>query len=103
MKIHKLIVALGFVALAAPAFAQTPSTAQDAKKDMNAQKKDPLMMQESAPMDWTMIKGHDKGFITMDEAAPNSWLAANFKPCDKNSDGKITEAEYTACQKAKTR
>lgn len=98
MKIHKLIVALGFVVLAAPAFSQTPPTTQAAKKDVNAQKKDPLMMQESAPVDWTMIKGHDKGFVTMDEAAPNSWLAANFKPCDKNSDGKVTEAEYTACQ-----
>lgn len=35
----------------------------------------------------------------MDETAPNSWLAANFRPCDKDSDGKVTEAEYTACQK----
>ncbi|MGZ5165245.1 MAG: hypothetical protein ACXWCQ_32465 [Burkholderiales bacterium] len=103
MKIHTLSAALGIPVLAAPAFAQTPPTAQDAKKDMNAQKKDPLMMQESAPADWTMIKGHDKGFLTMDEAAPNSWLAANLKPCDKNSDGKVTEAEYTACQKSATR
>jgi len=99
MKIHKLTVALGLVVLAASAFAQTPPTSQDAKKDMNAQKQDPLMMQESAPADWAMMKGHEKGFLTMDEAAPNSWLAANFKPCDTNSDGKVTEAEYTACQK----
>ncbi len=57
------------------------------------------MMQESAPADWTMIRGHENGFLTMDETAPNSRLAANFRPCDKNSDGKVTEAEYTACQK----
>ena len=101
MKIRTLIVALGFVALAAPAFAQTPPTAQDAKKDMNAQKTDPLMMQESSPPDWATLKGHEKGFITLDDAMPNSWLAANFKPCDKNSDSKVTQAEYSECLMAK--
>lgn len=102
MKIRTLTLALGFAVLSAPAFAQqTPPTTQDAKKDMNAQKQDPLMMQESAPADWAMVKGHEKGFVTMTEAAPNSWLAANFKPCDKNSDGKVTEAEYSACQMKK--
>ena len=40
-------IALG-LALVAPLCAQTPTTSQDAKKDMNAQKQDPLMMQESA-------------------------------------------------------
>ncbi len=91
-------IALG-LALVAPLCAQTPTTSQDAKKDMNAQKQDPLMMQESAPAEWTKIKGHEKGYVTMEEASPNSWLATNFKPCDTNSDGKVTQSEYDQCSK----
>lgn len=62
-------------------------------------KQDPLTMQGSAPEDWTMAKGHEKGYLTKEDAQPNSWLAQNFKTCDKDGDGKITQAEYDKCQK----
>ena len=58
-------------------------------------------MQGSAPEDWSMLKGHENGSITMKDAQPNSWLAQNFKSCDKDNDGKVTEAEYTRCEKMK--
>ena len=98
MKASTLAAAMGLV-LTAPLWAQTPTTSQEAKQEMQQQKQDPLTMQESAPVDWNMIKGHEKGYVAMDEAAPNSWLAANFKPCDQNSDGKVTQAEYDQCRK----
>lgn len=41
MKIQTLTIAPGLVVLAAPAFAQTPPTTQDAKNDMNAQNRAP--------------------------------------------------------------
>lgn len=95
----KMCLFAALAALAMPAFAQTPETSSDAKKDMNAQKQDPLMMQESAPMTWNMLKGHEKGYVAMNDLPSNSWLATNFKSCDKNSDGQVTESEYAACQK----
>jgi len=96
-KAGPIALAIG-LALAAPLWAQTPTTTQDAKKDMSMQKQDPLTMQESAPVEWAMLKGHEKGYVTMEEAAPNSWLATNFKPCDQNSDGKVTQSEYDQCR-----
>lgn len=97
MKLYT-IGALGLV-LAAPAlFAQEPQTAQEAKKDMAAQKQDPLSVQGSGGEEWSKIKGADKGHVTMADVQPNSWLAMNFKNCDKDSDGKVTEVEYTKCQ-----
>ena len=90
------IAALGF---AAGISAQTPPTADQAKKEMNAQKKDPLAVQGSGPEEWSMVKGHEKGFVMEADALPNSWLATNFKTCDEDQNGKITENEYTKCQK----
>jgi Flp pilus assembly protein TadD len=78
---------------------QTPPTADAARKDMNANKQDPLAMQGSDAKDWATVEGHDKGFIAKDEALPNSWLALNFVNCDKNQDGKVDKAEYEDCAK----
>src|SRR5579862_3487808 len=92
IRLSALVVAL----VSAPAFAQTSS---DAMQDMQQQKKDPMMMQESAPPTWNMLKGHDKGYVSMIDLPANSWLATNFKACDKDSDGKVTQTEYAACEK----
>jgi len=94
------ISALGMFLLVAVAYAQTPPTEEEAQKNMAAQAKDPLATQGSGGEDWSMVKGHEKGYLTAKDAPANSWLALNFKSCDKDRDGKITEAEYTKCQKA---
>lgn len=83
------------------ALAQTPETSAEAKKDVNAQKQDPLAIQTSSPEDWNTLKGHDKGFVAKSDALPNSWLAQNFKSCDKNQDGKVTQEEYQDCKAQK--
>jgi len=64
-----------------------------------AAQKDPHNIQSSGPEDWAMVKGHDKGYLTKDDAMPNSWLAQNFSSCDKDNDGKISQAEYDTCVK----
>jgi hypothetical protein len=96
-----LIGAIGF--LASAAWAQdtpTPPTADQAKKEMQSNKKDPLAIQSSGPEEWSMLKGHEKGYVSKSDALPNSWLEHNFQKCDADQDGKVTEAEYTKCQKA---
>ncbi|HKE49777.1 MAG TPA: hypothetical protein VKB52_17055 [Rhodanobacteraceae bacterium] len=91
-----LASALGFAGAASAQ--ETPPTSDQAKQEMNEQKTDPLMMQGSSGGEWSTIKGHDKGYLTKDDAQPNSWLAHNFANCDKDRDGKITEKEYMKCQ-----
>jgi hypothetical protein len=93
------ICAIALAVLAVPALAQTPQSSSSAMKDMQQQKKDPMMMQESAPPTWDMIQGHEKGYVSMRELTKNSWLSTNFKACDKDSDGKVTQSEYAACEK----
>ena len=83
---------------ATPQQATSASAANQAKKDSNA--KEPLSLQSSGPETWNMLKGHEKGAIAKADAVPNSWLATNFSSCDKDGNGKVTESEYTACQKA---
>ena len=86
------------VSLVSSAFAQNPKSSNNPN---DPAKQDPLTMQGSAPEDWTMVKGHENGYLTMKDAQPNSWLAQNFKSCDKDNDGKVTESEYNACAKMK--
>jgi hypothetical protein len=94
----KAVVLMVMVAASPAAFAQS-----DPKNNpSDPAKQDPLTMQGSAPEDWDMAKGHDKGYLTMQDAQPNSWLAQNFKSCDENKDGKVSQAEYTKCQKQKS-
>jgi uncharacterized membrane protein len=88
--------ALGFAAVAS---AQTPTTSEQAKQEMSNQKQDPLAVQGSGGDDWNMLKGHEKGYVAKEDAQPNSWLSVNFASCDKDQDGKVTEMEYTKCQK----
>lgn len=83
--------------------AETPPTAEQAKQDVNAQKQDPLGIQTSSPEDWNTLKGHDKGYVMKDDALPNSWLAMNFKSCDRDQDGKVSQSEYDTCRKAEKR
>ena len=87
------------MSLVSSAFAQNPKSSNNPN---NPGKTDPLSMQGSAPEDWKMAKGHEKGYLTMEDAQPNSWLAQNFKSCDKDNDGKVTQAEYMKCEKMKS-
>lgn len=94
------------MAFAGAAFAQeTPPTSDQATQEnqqmQQQQQTEPLGMQSSAPEDWSMLKGHDRGYIEKSDALPNSWLESNFESCDKDRDGKVTEAEYTKCMKNK--
>jgi hypothetical protein len=100
MKAIKHGAALALVLISCCAFAQNPKSSGNNSSDPN--KQDPLTMQGSAPDDWTMLKGHEKGYVSKEDAQPNSWLAQNFKSCDKDSDGKLTQDEYTKCEKMKT-
>jgi hypothetical protein len=97
------ICALLLLTVAGAAVAQTPPTASEAKKDVQAQKQDPLAIQSSSAEDWSMLKGHDKGYVTKGDALPNSWLAQNFVNCDTDRDGKVTQAEYDKCRKKQER
>lgn len=94
------------MSFAGAAFAQeTPPTSDQASQEnqqmQQQQQTDPLAMQGSAPEDWSMLKGHDRGYLEKSDALPNSWLQSNFESCDKDRDGKVTEAEYTKCLKNK--
>jgi hypothetical protein len=86
--------------LVATSVAQTPPTSDQAREEMSQQKTDPLATQSSAGEDWTMLKGHEKGYVTKQDALPNSWLALNFMACDEDRNDQVSEAEYTKCQKA---
>ncbi len=100
MRTKSFLFTLAFVSIAPFAYSQNPKSSGNNPSD--PQKQDPLTMQGSAPDDWTMLKGHDKGFVTIEDAQPNSWLGQNFKSCDKDNDGKLTQEEYTKCTKMKT-
>lgn len=98
MKLSMLCAAL-LMGATTVAFAQTPQTSDEAKKDVAAQKTDPLAIQSSSAEQWNVVKGHDKGYVTKADAVPNSWLAQNFKSCDADQDGKVTQAEYEKCSR----
>jgi|SRR5690242_11118753 hypothetical protein len=94
------------LAFAGTAFAQeTPPTSDQATQENQQmeqqQQTEPLGMQSSAPEEWSMLKGHDKGYLEKSDALPNSWLQSNFESCDRDRDGKVTQAEYTKCMKNK--
>jgi hypothetical protein len=89
-----LVLAFSMSALAA----EQPPTTDQAKKDVKSQKQDPLAIQSSGSEDWTMLAGHEKGFVEKKDALPNSWLAQNFSRCDEDQNGKVSEQEYQKCQ-----
>ena len=104
------IFALALLTASAASFAQaTPPTEEESQmqnqknpenqQSVEAAQTDPHAVQGSGGADWSMMQGHEKGYLTKDDAQPNSWLALNFTSCDKDRDGKVTEAEYTKCQK----
>jgi hypothetical protein len=99
MKLSPLYLLLVLAATSSAGLAQDPPTAAQAKKDVAQQKQDPLAIQSSAAEDWTMVNGHDKGYVTKTDAVPNSWLALNFAKCDADNDGKVSQAEYVKCAK----
>jgi len=84
-----------------PAPTPTPvnPTHPTANPDLTAPIQDPTAMQSSAPGDWNLLKGHDKGYVAKTEVLPNSWLAQNFAACDADKDGKVSQSEYEKCQK----
>lgn len=98
------IAALALLVVSGAGFAQsTPPTEEESqtqnKESVDAMQKDPHAVQSSGPEEWGMLQGHDKGYLSKNDAQPNSWLALNFTSCDKDSDGKVTETEYTKCSK----
>lgn len=84
---------------------ETPPTSDQATQEnqemQQQQQTEPLGMQSSGAPDWSMLQGHERGYLEKADALPNSWLESNFESCDANRDGKVTEAEYTKCLKAK--
>ena len=106
MKLSPMYTLL-IVAMACPAFAQTsppatnapPTDSTASQTPTEAAQKDPHNIQSSGPEDWSMVNGHDKGYLTKQDAMPNSWLAQNFSSCDKDGAGKVTQAEYDSCAK----
>ncbi|HEY0178483.1 MAG TPA: hypothetical protein VGC30_02495 [Dokdonella sp.] len=98
-RLHQSFLTALLCATATAAVAQTPPTTSQAHHEVQQQKQDPLTLQGSGGDDWSMLKGHDKGYVTREDAPTNSWLATNFTKCDKDGDGKVTESEYEKCQK----
>lgn len=101
MKLTALLAAM-ILATASVAMAQTPApqpTTNQANKEMQSQKQDPLNMQGSDAEDWSMLKGHEQGYVAKTDTLPNSWLAQNFAACDVDHDGKVTQDEYAKCTK----
>lgn len=104
MKMMK-VCAIAAVMSASLAYAQAPAeprsntTAQD--KTAEKAKQDPYAVQGSGPPTFNMLKGHEKGHVTLEEAEANSWLAGNFAKCDADSDRKLTETEFNACRAVK--
>ena len=99
-----IAAAMGFAGAAAFAQETPPTSDQATQENQEMQQKqqtEPLGMQSSAPEEWAMLKGHDKGYLQKSDALPNSWLESNFESCDRDRDGKVTEAEYTKCMKNK--
>lgn len=78
-----------------------PSKDKASHADMDKAKQDPHAMQGSGPPTFDMLKGHEKGHVSLADAEANSWLATNFMTCDKDKDSKVTEAEYNGCQPIK--
>ena len=100
-----LLIAAAMSFAGAAVAQETPPTSDQATQENQQmeqqQQTEPLGMQSSGAEDWSTLKGHEKGYVQKADALPNSWLQGNFESCDKNNDGKVTEAEYTKCLKAK--
>jgi hypothetical protein len=99
------VVALAALCSASAAFAQAPANppSKEMAQDKTAEKgkQDPYAVQGSGPPTFNMLKGHEKGHLTLEEAEPNSWLAGNFAKCDADKDNKLTEKEFNACRAVK--
>lgn len=98
MTIRPLLLAS--VLLAAAPLAWAHGSTDDAKQKEKA-RQDPYAVQGSGPHKFADLKGHEKGYLTLEDVEPNSWLAGNFARCDENKDGRLVEAEYDACQPAR--
>ncbi len=53
-------------------------------------------MSPMAP-DFATLDRKGAGYITLQDAAGNDWVARNFKSCDTDRNNQISRAEYTAC------
>lgn len=99
------VVALAALCSASVAFAQAPADPHSKEKahDKSAEKakQDPYAVQGSGAPTFEMLKGHEKGHVTLEDAEPNSWLAGNFVKCDTDKDSKLTEKEFNACRAVK--
>ena len=38
-----------------------------------------------------------KGYLSQADVAANQYLSANFKKCDANNDGRLSESEVAVC------
>jgi len=41
-----------------------------------------------------------KGYLSQADVASNQYLSANFKKCDVNNDGRLSESEVAVCMPA---
>jgi hypothetical protein len=53
-------------------------------------------MQKDGRPDFKKVDMKNQGYVTSSEVK-NPWVKKNFAKCDADRDGKLTEAEYTAC------
>lgn len=95
MKTRLLVLASCLLSTAAMAWAA--GSVDDARQKDKA-KQDPYAVQGSGPHKFDQLKGHEKGYLTLEDVEANSWLAGNFARCDENKDGRLVEKEYEACQ-----
>ena len=87
MKIAGSILAAAIVALAVPALAQTTPGGGAAKKMTSAE----------CSAAWTKLDAAKAGSVSQAQA---QGTVTDFKAADTNSDGKLTQAEFTAaCNK----
>ena len=88
---------------ASTSFAVAAAEPKAKERDASTEKakQDPYAVQGSGAPTFTMLKGHEKGHVTLDDAEPNSWLAGNFAKCDADKDAKVTEKEFDACTAVK--
>jgi hypothetical protein len=80
----------------------TPATAGQDKSTGNdlvgANKDEPQGAARMRP-DFDTLDTGKKGYLTAHDVKSHRWLSKNFKKCDLNHDGHLTQDEYASCHK----
>jgi hypothetical protein len=48
--------------------------------------------------DFLSLDTNNHGYLTVDDVSHNQWLSANFRRCDTNHDGHLSQQEYANCK-----